>query len=156
MFERESGKILRFFLRKIYATSEKLILKSFQCIHCNGIAYFISLDGAIEKYKCSSCESIIDAIPHYIEKPFPLEINHYRATVPVSNNIEARKAAIKIRKLFSGMTNFIEGDLHKQILQAQPVLDLGIYSENEMKRLSNQAKEIGLDLEFIFLPEDSY
>jgi len=113
------------------------------------------LDSAVEKYKCSLCQSIIEAIPHYVEEYVPLGINHFRAVVSVSNYIKARKAAIKIRKLFDGMSNFIEGDLQKQILDGQLKLDLGIYSENETKRLRRQAQEIELDLEFVFLPEYS-
>jgi hypothetical protein len=125
-------------------------MEGLTCTNCGGAATLISEEGVINTYVCNSCGSKIETIVHYIEQPIDLGIDYYRAIVSVPNKLDARKAAIKIRKIFSGKSNFYEGNLQKQIDEGSDTLSLGIYSGLEVKELAEMAKMIDLDLKFVY------
>lgn len=124
-------------------------MSGFTCTNCGGDITLIATEGVINTYICNRCGSKIETFAHYIEQFVDLGIDQYMAIVSVSNNLAARKAAIKIRKIFAGLSNFSEGALQKQIDEGSDTLALGIYSGREVKDLTEKAKVIDLDLKFL-------
>ncbi|MGQ5525624.1 hypothetical protein ACUHMQ_20560 [Chitinimonas sp. PSY-7] len=123
-----------------------------KCINCDGIATLVSTEGAIKTYLCSACGFKFEGIAHYVEQPISLGIKNYRAFVIVPDEVEARKAAFKIRRLFSGLSNFYLEDLQSQLSAGVLELDLGIYSDREVEKLLPQAEILNLNLKFVLVP----
>ena len=123
-----------------------------KCKNCGSIATLISRNGVMEIYLCDACGLQTEAIAHYLDKPIPLETKSYKAIVTTADQNEARKAAIKIRRIFSGYSNFYKEDLQNQLSAGLLIFELGIYSDREMVLLARQAEAINLNLQFILLP----
>jgi hypothetical protein len=104
----------------------------------------------LNTYICNNCGSKIESIVCYVREPVHLGVDYYRAVVIVANKILARKAAIKIRRIFSGLSNFSEAALQKQIDEGSDSLDLGIYSGREIEELTEKAKTFDLNLTFVY------
>ncbi|MFZ6643931.1 hypothetical protein ACO0LL_29670 [Undibacterium sp. TC4M20W] len=125
-------------------------MDDFTCTNCGGPATLISSEGVINTYICNNCGSKIESIVYYVREPSHLGVDYYRAVVIVANKILARKTAIKIRRIFSGLSNFGEAALQKQIDEGSGSLDLGIYSGREIEELTEKAKTFDLNLTFVY------
>ena len=119
-----------------------------KCPKCNGNSYLHGEIGSMELYVCSSCGNNFNVRSHYVEKfvsPLP---KAFRATVDASDENGLRKLKIKVKKVFSGRSNFYVDSLEKQIKQELKIWDLGFYSENEVVQIQATAKEFDLNVQF--------
>lgn len=128
--------------------------ESIKCPYCDGEATLVKVElVTLRSYLCQNCGRTVETIAHFIDVPLPSKTKNYRAMVNSANQIEVRRAAIKIRKIFPGKTNFSLSNLHKQLSAGLLTLDLGVYADSEIDELAAKANELTLNLEFVLIIE---
>ncbi|NHZ42602.1 hypothetical protein [Massilia aquatica] len=123
-------------------------MSEISCIECGGDAVIVSEVGIVRLYRCEKCGKEFYARVHYVHDPISLGIKTYKAKINAADPTAVTKLRIKVRKVFSGKTNFRPDDLDRQIASGLPWWDLGFYSEDELSGLESSAKKMNLDILF--------
>jgi soluble P-type ATPase len=122
-----------------------------KCIVCGGDAEIVFSEDGLHFAKCIVHGHEFPVLVNYIDHDVALAVKVFRASIDVSgfSGQDKEKLKLKIKRAFSGRSNFNREDVFSQLSRGVDILDLGYYDAHEVPEIEKISSSLGFSVGFI-------
>lgn len=122
-----------------------------KCIVCGGDADIVFSENGLHFAKCMAHGHEFPVLVNYIDRDVVIGVKIFRASIDVSGFSvqEKEKLKFKIKRAFSGRSNFNSENVLTQMDRGANVLDLGYYDAYEVPEIEKVSSSLGFSVDFV-------
>jgi len=122
-----------------------------KCIVCGGDADIVFSEDGLHFARCMAHGHEFPVLVNHIDRDVVIGVKVFRASIDVSgfSGQEKEKLKFKIKRVFSGRSNFNSDNVLNQLSRGAHVLDLGYYDAHEVPEIEKFSSSLGFSVDFV-------